>query len=75
MNAKCNGVKALMTSRPNLNILGLIIPLTIHLGRPMNAICNGVKALMTSRPNVSILGPMKGSGSLKFLLWLEDELG
>ena len=51
MDAKCNGVKALMTSRPNLSILGLIIPLRIHLGRRMNAKCNGVKALMTSRPN------------------------
>ena len=75
MNAKCNGVKALMTSRPNLNILGLIIPLTIHLGRRMNAKCNGVKALMTSRPNLSILELKKGSGSLKFVLWLEDGLG
>ena len=41
MNAKCNGVKALMTSRPNLSILGLIIPLRIHIGRRMNAECNG----------------------------------
>ena len=75
MNAKCNGVKALMTSRPNLSILGLIIPLRIHIGRRMNAECNGVKALMTSRPTLSNLGLMKGSGCLKFLLWLEDGLG
>ena len=75
MNAKCNGVKALMTSRPKLSILGLITPLRIHLGRQMNAKCNGVKALMTSRPNLSMLGLMKGSGCLKFPLWLEDGLG